>query len=204
MSNALKKKKKNKFLGYTAKETKMVLRNDVIRCSKNNIVLGSYKDYMVIGYQILHDKYGFALKRITRFERAINEYLDRARSDINMSTRALAFNLNDKYKLNVNEIATSFNQGQLTKLYYNKNTPTSASETYKLAQASLFNYLSYALTILKTCFNFSVRQLNEFIGYMKSYIDTLARPEQFQLTVPMMVLTLAEEVKYVCDYEVRT
>ena len=34
------------------------------------------------------------------------------------------------------------------------------------------------------------------------YIDTLANYKQFQLTVPMIAQSLADEIKFVCDLEV--
>jgi len=47
-----------------------------------------------------------------------------------------------------------------------------------------------------------VKQLQQFTDKFIDYIDTLANYKQFQLAVPMIAETLADEIKFVCDLEV--
>ena len=55
---------------------------------------------------------------------------------------------------------------------------------------------------LKTVFKFTRKQLVQFSEKFIDYIDTLANYKQFQLTVPMIAQSLADEIKFVCDLEV--
>ena len=55
---------------------------------------------------------------------------------------------------------------------------------------------------LKTVFKFTRKQLAQFSEKFIDYIDTLANYKQFQLTVPMIAQSLADEIKFVCDLEV--
>ena len=75
-------------------------------------------------------------------------------------------------------------------------------EAYRLASASMFNYMSLTMTALKTVFKFTRKQLVQFSEKFIDYIDTLANYKQFQLTVPMIAQSLADEIKFVCDLEV--
>lgn len=75
-------------------------------------------------------------------------------------------------------------------------------EAYRLASASMFNYMSLTMTALKTVFKFTRNQLVQFSEKFIDYIDTLANYKQFQLTVPMIAQSLADEIKFVCDLEV--
>lgn len=47
-----------------------------------------------------------------------------------------------------------------------------------------------------------MKQLQQFTDKFIDYIDTLANYKQFQLTVPMIAQSLANEIKFVCDLEV--
>jgi hypothetical protein len=108
MSNALRRNKKPTF--YTKQEMRTIGRNDFEKRNADKVISKSYKDFVVIGYIILHDKFGFGQTRIIRLQDFSDKFID--------------------------------------------------------------------------------------------YIDTLANYKQFQLTVPMIAESLAEEIKFVCDLEV--
>ena len=199
MSNALRKKKKQTF--FTKKDTMIIGRNDFESRNTERVVIKSYKDYLAIGYMILHDKFGFGQKRMARLERTVNAYSEAAAEDKNMNGVALAYVLKEKYEVNVKEIVNSVPQSQLMKLYAWKGHCIER-EAYRLSSASLFNYFALTLTILKKEFKITAKQLKYFTDKFIDYIDTLANYKQFQLTVPMIAETLADEIKFVCDLEV--
>lgn len=199
MSNALRKKKKPTF--FTKKDTMIIGRNDFESRNTERVVIKSYKDYQAIGYIILHDKFGFGQKRMARLERTVNTYSEAAADDKNMNGVALAYVLKEKYEVNVKEIVNSVPRSQLMKLYAWKGHCVER-EAYRLSSASLFNYFALTLTILKKEFKITAKQLQYFTDKFIDYIDTLANYKQFQLTVPMIAQSLADEIKFVCDLEV--
>ena len=199
MSNALRKKKKPTF--FTKKDTKIIGRNDFETRNTQRVVFKSYKDYLVIGYIILHDKFGFGQKRMARLEQTVNAYSEASVDDPNMKGTSLAFMLKDKYDLDVTSIVNRVPQSQLMRLYAWKGHCVER-EAYRLASASMFNYMSLTMTALKTVFKFTRKQLVQFSEKFIDYIDTLANYKQFQLTVPMIAQSLADEIKFVCDLEV--
>lgn len=199
MSNALRRKKKPTF--FTKKDTTIISRNDFETRNTQRVVFKSYKDYLVIGYIILHDKFGFGQKRMARLEQTVNAYSEASVDDPNMKGTSLAFMLKDKYDLDVTSIVNRVPQSQLMRLYAWKGHCVER-EAYRLSSASMFNYLALTLTALKKMFKFTRGQLQEFSEKFIDYIDTLANYKQFQLTVPMIAQSLADEIKFVCDLEV--
>lgn len=199
MSNALRRNKKPTF--YTKQEMRIIGRNDFEKRNADKVISKSYKDFVVIGYIILHDKFGFGQKRMARLEQTVNAYSEAAAEDKNMNGTALAYALKEKYGVNVSDIVNSVPQSQLMKLYAWKGHCVER-EAYRLASASMFNYMSLTMTALKTVFKFTRNQLVQFSEKFIDYIDTLANYKQFQLTVPMIAETLADEIKFVCDLEV--
>ena len=199
MSNALRRKKKPTF--FTKKDTRIIGRNDFESKNTERVVIKSYKDYLVIGYIVLHDKFGFGQKRMIRLEQTVNTYSEAAATDKNMGGKALAFALKEKYGVDVVEIVNRVPQSQLMKLYAWKGHCVER-EAYRLASASMFNYMALTLTALKTNLKLTRNQLQQFIDKFIDYIDTLANYKQFQLTVPMIAQSLADEIKFVCDLEV--
>lgn len=198
MSNALRRKKKPTF--YTKQEMRIIGQNDFEKRNADKVISKSYKDFVVIGYIILHDKFGFGQKRIVRLQELLKQYLDAASAD-GWNGKDLSVMLKQKYEIDVQEKVRSVSQRQLMILYVKKGFCIER-EAYRLSSASLFNYFALTLTILKKEFKLSVKQLQEFSDKFVDYIDTLANYKQFQLTVPMIAQSLADEIKFVCDLEV--
>lgn len=200
MSNALRRKSKQQF--FTKADRKIIGSNEFERRNTENVVTRAFKDYVVVGYIILHDKFGFGQKRIIRLQNTVNEYLETAVNDSNMSGKALAYALDDKYKINVNTEVNRVPQRQLMKLYAQKGRVIER-EAYKLSGAAMYNYFALTLTALKTQFKLTVKQLHEFVDKFIDYIDTLANFSKYALTVPMIADSLAEEINFKCDLERR-
>lgn len=198
MSNALRRNKKPAF--YTKQEMRIIGQNDFEKRNADKVISKSYKDFVVIGYIILHDKFGFGQTRIIRLQDFLKSYLDEAASGGNTG-KGLSVYLKSKYGIDIKEEVGKIPQRQLMNLYAKKGFCIER-ESYRLSSASLFNYFALTLTILKKEFKLSVKQLQEFLDKLVDYIDTLANYKQFQLTVPMIAETLADEIKFVCDLEV--
>ena len=113
----------------------------------------------------------------------------------------MAVYLKDKYGVDTKAEVEQIPQRQLMVLYAKKGFCIER-EAYRLSSASLFNYFALTLTILKKEFKLSVKQLQQFTDKFIDYIDTLANYKQFQLTVPMIAQSLANEIKFICDLEV--
>ena len=199
MSNALKRKsKKNTF--FTKQDTKIIGRNDFEKRNADQVITQSYKDFVVIGYIILLDKFGFGQARIIRLQDCLKSYLDEAASGGNTG-KDLSVYLKSKYAIDIKEEVGKIPQRQLMNLYAKKGFCIER-EAYRLSSASMFNYMSLTMTALKTVFKFTRKQLVQFSDKFIDYIDTLANYKQFQLTVPMIAQSLADEIKFVCDLEV--
>lgn len=199
MSNALKRKsKKNTF--FTKQDTKIIGRNDFEKRNADRVVAKSYKEFVVIGYIVLHDKFGFGQKRIIRLQDEMKARLETA-ADGGTNGAHVGVVLKDKYGIDVDECVKRVPQRQLMILYAQKGRCIER-EAYRITCASMFNYLAFTLITLKQCFKLSVKQLQQFLDKFIDYIDTLANYKQFQLTVPMIAETLADEIKFICDLEV--
>lgn len=198
MSNALRRKKKPEF--YTKQDTKIISRNGFEKRNADRVITKSYKEFVVIGYIILHDKFGFGQTRIIRLQDFLKSYLDEASSG-GKNGKDMAIYLKSKYEINVKEEVGKIPQRQLMNMYAKKGFCIER-EAYRLSSASLFNYFALTLTILKKEFKITAKQLMQFSDKFIDYIDTLANYKQFQLTVPMIAQSLASEIKFVCDLEV--
>ena len=154
----------------------------------------------MIGYIILHDKFGFGQARIIRLQDFLKSYLDEAASGGNTG-KDLSVYLKSKYEIDIKEEVGKIPQRQLMNLYAKKGFCIER-EAYRLSSASLFNYFALTLTILKKEFKITAKQLQYFSEKFIDYIDTLANYKQFQLTVPMIAQSLADEIKFLCDLEV--
>ena len=129
----------------------------------------------------------------------VNTYLNSAADgDKNMSGSAMAYVLKEKYGIDVREEVNKVPQRQLMVLYSQKGKVIQ-SAAYKIASASMFNYLALTMMALKTILKMSVNQLHEFSDKFIDYIDTLANFSQYALTVPMIADSLAEEIGFVCE-----
>lgn len=199
MSNALKRKsKKNAF--FTKRDTKIIGRNDFEKRNADRVVAKSYKEFVVIGYIVLHDKFGFGQKRIIRLQEEMKKCLETA-ADGGTNGKHVGVVLKSKYGIDVDECVNRVPQWQLMILYAQKGRCIER-EAYRITCASMCNYLAFTLITLKQCFKLSVNQLQQFIDKFIEYIDVLSNYKQFQLTMPMIAETLADEIKFVCDLEV--
>lgn len=198
MSNALRRNKKPTF--YTKQEMRIIGQNDFEKRNSDKVISKSYKDFVVIGYIILHDKFGFGQARIIRLQEEMKARLETA-ADGGTNGAHVGVVLKDKYGIDVDECVKRVPQRQLMILYAQKGRCIER-EAYRITCASMFNYLAFTLITLKQCFKLSVNQLQQFIDKFIDYIDTLSNYKQFQLTVPMIAQSLADEIKFVCDLEV--
>ena len=201
--NKAKRKKKHEQFGWTNAEVKMLAKDDLLRTSKNKVVLQSYGDFATLGYYILHIHNGFGLKRIIRLEETISKRLELAREDKNLNGKAMAFLLKDKYGIDIQREVNKIPSRELIFLYGNVTNVLRQDDSYKLASASLFNYLSMTCAILKMEFKFSAKEIQAFVDCFADFINTLTRPKQFGLTFPDIARCLCDEINYVDDRYVK-
>ena len=199
MGSKLKKKSKKSYCGFSPKEAQNIFRTSKVDIARDNIVNRSYKDFVILGYDLLHIHFGFGLKRIIRCEKLINTYIENARNDKNMRGRALAYVLKEKYDIDVVKIVNRLPLNPIMHLYYKGNL-INRMDTFDIVKASLFNYMAFILTILKTAFRFSVNDINKFVDDYIELFEFLGDEDKYSLTIPIIVENLADEIKYVCDY----
>lgn len=189
------KHKKNKVLGWTKAEQKMLATDEIVKKARHKIVADSYKDFLLTGYYLLHIHFKFANKRIIRLENTINTYLDCARTDDKMKGQALAYVLKDKYSIDIEKEVNSIPSRELLGIF--GHGALLQNEAYRCLSASMFNYLAIVCTALKFKFNFPVADVKKFIADFKDLINTLFRVNQFELRFSNMARCLADEIKYV-------
>ena len=196
MSNALKRKsKKMQPVGYSKKEISSINKYSKERSRMNNTTYNAYLDVRLIAYQILHDKFGFGQKRIVNLENTVNTYLEKNRTDKNMSTSALVYFLKEKADI---DVAKEVNQIPYRECVLLSGEQKSLPNTGKLVAAAIYNYLALSCVALKTVFKFSTKKLSEYVEWIRYYINSLARRKQFDLTIKDIAIVLVDECKY-CD-----
>lgn len=117
MSNASRRNKKPTF--YTKQEMRIIGRNDFEKRNADKVIAKSYKDFVVIGYIILHDKFGFGQARIIRLQDFLKFYLDEAASGGNTG-KDLSVYLKSKYGIDIKEEVGKIPQRQLMNMYAKK------------------------------------------------------------------------------------
>ena len=196
MSNALKRKsKKMQPVGYSKKEISSINKYSKERSRMNNTTYNAYLDVRLIAYQILHDKFGFGQKRIIQLDDTVNVYLEKNRTDKNMSTGALVCFLKEKAGIDIGK--------EVNRIPYRECVLLSGEQkplpnTGKLVAAAIYNYLALSCVALKTVFKFSTKKLSEYVEWIRYYINSLARRKQFDLTIKDIAIVLVDECKY-CD-----
>lgn len=196
MSNALKRKsKKMQPVGYSKKEIISINKYSKERSKMNGITYNAYLDVRLIAYQTLHDKFGFGQKRIVQLENTVNTYLEKNRTDKNMSTGALVCFLKEKAGIDIGKEVNRIPYRECV-LLSGENKPL--PNTGKLVAAAIYNYLALSCVALKTVFKFSTKKLSEYVEWIRYYINSLARRKQFDLTIKDIAIVLVDECKY-CD-----
>ena len=196
MSNELKRKgKKMQPVGYSKKEISSINKYSKERSRMNNTTYNAYLDVRLIAYQILHDKFGFGQKRIIQLDDTVNVYLEKNRTDKNMSTGALVCFLKEKAGIDIGK--------EVNRIPYRECVLLSGEQkplpnTGKLVAAAIYNYLALSCVALKTVFKFSTKKLSEYVEWIRYYINSLARRKQFDLTIKDIAIVLVDECKY-CD-----
>lgn len=196
MSNALKRKsKKMQPVGYSKKEISSINKYSKERSKMNNTTYNAYLDIRLIAYQVLHDKFGFGQKRIIQLENTVNTYLEKNRTDKNMSTSALVYFLKEKSDI---DVAKEVNRIPYRECVLLSRERKPFPEAGKLIAAAIYNYFALSCVALRTVFKFSANKLSEYMKWIRYYINTLARRKQFDLTIKDIAKVLMDECKY-CD-----
>lgn len=196
MSSVLnRKKKKMQPLGYSKSELVKIQTYAKRQSNTDLLIEESLKNIRLIAYQILHDKFGFGNKRITRVDNTIEEYL-KAAADGGMSTEQLQHFLKEKCDIDVKEEANIVPFRERFAITNYKINADSYQSAGMYLVASICNYFSLLGVCLKTQFKFSTRQIREAYEWIRYYINTLSRKEQFDLEIKDIAESAWEEFKY--------
>lgn len=198
MSNGLKKKpKKMEPAGYSKVELIKMRDNAKAKSNKAELVEEVFRNVGLITYQILHDKYGFGLKRIIRVENTINTYME------NMSKGELSFDSLDFYmqetaKITVKDEANKVPFNERFALTHFKVSVNMKPTAGMHILTTIYKYFILLGVCLKSQFEFSPAKIEKVYEWIRYYINTLSRYKQFDLKIEDIAECLMEEVKY-CD-----
>lgn len=174
MSNVLnRKKKKMQPYGYTKDELKSLQIHSRQKSNTDALIEESFRNLRLIGYQILHDKFGFGNKRIIRVENTIDAYLTES-AEQRLSTDQLQFFLREKCDIDVKGEANAVPFRERFALTGVKTPASSMQSAGTYLVASICNYFSLLGVCLKTQFKFSARQIREVFEWVRYYINSLA------------------------------
>lgn len=204
MSNRLRrKKKKMEPLGYAAQEINAIYRHVSQKAVMDNITAKAYLDIKLISYFILHDKFGWGLKRIKRLESSINQCLEKG-ADRNIGGLHYANYLLERCHIDVNEEVNKIPYRDRMFLVYDKlpRNAAVANITGQVVLAAIFNYIAMSGTVLREEFRFSVRQLREYIEWIRYWMGSITLWKENDgkrgECVECIAQILLEECKY-CD-----
>lgn len=196
MSSVLnRKKKKMRPLGYSKSELVKIQTYAKRQSNTDLLIEESFKNIRLIAYQILHDKFGFGNKRITRVDNTIEEYLKSA-SDGGLSTEQLQLYLKEKCGIDVKTEANMVPFRERFALTNYKIHPDSHHSAGMYLLASIYNFFSLLGVCLKTQFKFSARQIREAYEHIRSYINTLSQYKRYELKIEDIAVSAWEEFKY--------
>ena len=197
MSSVLKRKKKVlEPLGYSRKELNYIGNLSRQKRGADSLISESYLNIKLIAYQILHDKFGFGQKRITRVDNTIDTYLMSA-AEGGLTEDKMEFLLREKCKINVRDEANQIPFREHFYLVTKKVSPTDMQKQGKLLNASIINFFALLGVCLKTQFKFSARQIREVYEHIRSYINTLSNFKRYELKIEDIAASVAEECKFI-------
>lgn len=189
MSNALsRKRKKMQPIGY--KEEVHVFNQQAVRRLNYAKELGdkTFSDTKLIAYQILHDKFGFGLKRIERLGSGVEAILQKK-----VPYLKLVDYLEEEKEIDLSDVDVP--QRELLAFqnvpYDNKILPL--KNKIKVIAGTVSDYIVLSVVVLKEQFKFSKNQIMEYVGWICYYINSLATGYETMLGVASV---LACECKY--------
>ena len=196
MSSVLKRKKKPmEPLGYTKKEMILISSLSKEKRDREDIICESYLNLKLIAYQILHDKFGFGQKRITRVDNTIDAYL-KSKAEGKVSADGMERFLKEKCDIDVSKEANMVPFREQFYLLCEKVEPASMRSAGIWLNASIINIFTLLGVCLKTQFKFSARQIREVYEHIRSYINTLSNYKRYELKIEDIAESVAEECKY--------
>lgn len=191
MSSVLKrKKKKMQPLGY--KDEIHVFNQQKVRRLNyaTNLAEKAFLDIKLVSLQILHDKFGIGKKRIQRFEAEINTLLEGDTSCSEMAHYLAEKKGIDLFSVDIPERELL---GFQNISYSNDILPI--QNKIKVILGSVSDYIVLSVTTLKTVFKFSKKQIDEYVHWVKFYINSISRGYENMIGVASV---LYHECNY-CD-----
>ena len=190
MSSVLnRKKKKMQPLGY--KEEIHVFNQKKVRKMNyaTEIASKTFLDTKLISYQILHDKFGFGLKRIKRLEAEINALLDGETSCSEMVCYLSKEKGIDLTNIDVPQRELLGFQGVS---YDNCILPL--QNKINVIAGTVSDYIVLSVTALRTLFKFSKNQIMKYVEWICYYIGSISMGYE---TMTGVASVLECECKYI-------
>lgn len=191
MSSVLnRKKKKMQPLGY--EEGIHIFNQRKVRTLNyaREMANKTFLDMKIISYQILHDKFGFGLKRIKRLESELDVLLDGE-----VSCDEMVQYLSKKKGIDLADV--DIPQRELLGFQgvpYNNNI-LPLENKIKVIAGTVSDYIVLSVTALRTAFKFSKNQIRGYVDWIAYYINSISRKYVDMLGVACV---LYQECNY-CD-----
>lgn len=189
MSNALsRKRKKMQPIGY--KEEVHVFNQQAVRRLNYAKELGdkTFSDTKLIAYQILHDKFGFGLKRIERLGSGVEAILQKK-----VPYLKLVDYLEEEKEIDLSDVDVPQRELLAFQNVPYNNYILPLQNKINVIAGAVSDYIVLSVVVLKEQFKFSKNQIMEYVGWICYYINSLATGYETMLGVASV---LACECKY--------
>lgn len=189
MSNALsRKRKKMQPIGY--KEEVHVFNQQAVRRLNYAKELGdkTFSDTKLIAYQILHDKFGFGMKRIERLETGVETILQKK-----VPYLKLVDYLGEEKGIDLSDVDVPQRELLAFQNVPYNNYILPLQNKINVIAGAVSDYIVLSVVVLKEQFKFSKNQIMEYVGWICYYINSLATGYETMLGVASV---LACECKY--------
>jgi len=171
MSKLHKKKPKN-FFKFTPEEQKKTTELKRHQFEEFNMMKRSMRHLQMIGYNVLHDEFGFGKKRLTEFYAGINGVFGLYQEDRVPASSMIKYCLQKKF--DVYEWVRGIEQ---TKKIDFTNYKITGIDTIKIIDSVFICYMMMAVTVLKENFKFSTNDIKKFSDKMLYLIDSYVRKQ---------------------------
>ena len=189
MSNALsRKRKKMQPIGY--KEEVHVFNQQAVRRLNYAKELGdkTFSDTKLIAYQILHDKFGFGLKRIERLGSGVEAILQKK-----VPYLKLVDYLGAEKEIDLSDVDVPQRELLAFQNVPYNNYILPLQNKINVIAGAVSDYIVLSVVVLKEQFKFSKNQIMVYVGWICYYINSLATGYETMLGVASV---LACECKY--------
>lgn len=162
-------------VGFTAKELQK--QQISLRAEKTveTMALDALENVVLVGFQVLHDKFGFGKKRLSKFDSDVNYMMSEEHAE--EESLKCGNLLNQKYKISVYEEVKKIPFSETTKFikYPFPFNPDMARTADYQVRKCITAYFVLSIVELREVFKFSIKQLYEFMDWVRYYVNSIAK-----------------------------